>query len=379
MQPRCYQCFRPRSLCFCEAIPRIDNRTNVLILQHVGERFHPFNTARIVRKALRNCDLIVDHNQRLGKHHLPISENAGLLFPQANAPLLSDLTAAERPGQLLIIDGTWHQAKTIVRDVPRLQDLPCYRLRPASPGQYRIRREPSSDSLSTLEATVLALQALEPELAGLDELLAAFHKMVESQLGHPATHGVWRRKKTRQSRPRHLPQALLQDGDRLVVAYGEATPGQPGQNAPAPSPVSWSAQRLGTGERFACRLQQQHPLSDGVLEHMRLSAVDFNDAVTPGEFRRRWSGFLRRHDVLVVYHQRTHQLLQNIQAAAPSCLVLKSIFGNWRSGLQSLEELTDLEGLAPPAARGRSRASQRLDMAVAMVEHLRAHYGIVKA
>ena len=39
------------SHCFCEAIPQIDNRTDVLILQHVGERFHPFNTARIVQKS----------------------------------------------------------------------------------------------------------------------------------------------------------------------------------------------------------------------------------------------------------------------------------------------------------------------------------------
>ncbi len=66
MRERCYQCFRPLSLCFCDAIPRIENRTDVLILQHVGERFHPFNTARIVQKALRHCRLIADHNQRLG-------------------------------------------------------------------------------------------------------------------------------------------------------------------------------------------------------------------------------------------------------------------------------------------------------------------------
>ena len=125
---RCYECFRPVSLCFCEAIPRIDNRTDVLILQHVGERFHPFNTARIVQKALRRCRLIADHNRRFAAHHLPIQATAGLLYPRANAPSLTELPAAERPGQLVIIDGTWHQAKTIVRDVPQLQDLPCYRL-----------------------------------------------------------------------------------------------------------------------------------------------------------------------------------------------------------------------------------------------------------
>jgi DTW domain-containing protein YfiP len=184
------------SLCFCEAIPRIDNRTDVLILQHVRERFHPFNTARIVRKALRHCHLIVDHNQRLGMHDLPIRAGAGLLYPQTNAHSLAELSAAERPVQLVIIDGTWHQAKTIVRDVPQLRDLPCYRLAPSSPGQYRIRREPDAQSLSTLEATVAALQVLEPDTVGWDLLLSAFHKMVENQLGHAASHAVPRKKKS---------------------------------------------------------------------------------------------------------------------------------------------------------------------------------------
>ncbi len=252
VRQRCYQCFRPMSFCFCESIPQVDNRTDLLILQHVGERSHAFNTARIVQKALRNCHLIAGHNQRLGMHQLPIQANAGLLYPGANAPLLTELSAAERPDQLVIVDGTWHQAKTIVRDVPQLHDLPCFRLTPSSPGQYRIRREPDSQSLSTLEATVAALKALEPETQGLDQLLSAFNEMVENQLGHPASHAVWRRKKTRQTRPRHLPHSLLQNQISLVVAYGEATPGERGRRTANPSPVNWVAQRLGTAERFSC-------------------------------------------------------------------------------------------------------------------------------
>ncbi len=375
MRQRCYQCFRPMSLCFCEAIPRIDNRTEVLILQHVGERFHPFNTARIVRKALRRCHLIAENNRRLASQHLPIQAGAGLLYPQANAPLLTELSAAERPDQLVIIDGTWHQAKTIVRDVPQLGDLPCYRLAPSSAGQYRIRREPDAQSLSTLEATVAALRVLEPDTVGLDRLLAAFHKMVEDQLEHPASHAVPRFKENRQSRPRNLPRTLLQNADRLVVAYGEATPGRSGQRTAAPSPVNWVAQRLGTAERFSCHLRQQQPLPDAALEHMRLSAADFDTAVSGEEFCDRWSHFLRRGDVVVVYHRRTFQLLRHVEALQPLCLVLKSIFGKWRAGFHCQEELMAVEGLTPPAFEDKSRANQRLDMAVALVEHLRTHYG----
>ena len=374
MRERCYQCFRPISLCFCEAIPQIDNRTDVLILQHVGERFHPFNTARIVRQALGHCFLITDHNQRLGAHHLPIQANACLLYPRANAPLLSELSAAERPGQLVIIDGTWHQAKTIVRDVPQLRDLPSYRLAPSSPGQYRIRREPDAESLSTLEATVAALQVLEPDTAGLNQLLSAFHKMVESQLGYLARHAVSRQKKPRQPRqprPRHIPHALLQDPDRLVVAYGEATPGRRGQRPARRLPVNWVARRLGTAEFFSCFLRPQQPLSDATLEHMRLSAADFNPAVSSDEFRRRWNQFIRPNDILIVYHPRTYQLLRQLDVSPPCCLALKSIFGKRPSGVRSLEEILVVEGVMVPISKDTSRASQRLAMALALVAHLR--------
>ena len=356
------------SLCFCPAIPRIDNRTDVLILQHVGERSHPFNTARIVQRALRRCCLIADHNQRLGTRDLPIDSNAGLLYPRANALSLTELPAAERPRQLVVIDGTWHQAKTIVRDVPQLGNLPCYRLTPSSAGQYRIRREPDALSLSTLEATVAALRALEPDTVGLDQLLRAFNTMVESQLVRAGGHTVWRQKTARQSRPRNIPHALLQNPDRLIVAYGEATPGRPGHRTANPRPVHWVAQRMGTAEQFSCRLRQQQPLSHAALEHMRLSTADFAAAVSLDEFGDRWNRFLHRNDVLVVYHQRTCQLLRHIQAPLPRCLVLKSIFGKWRAGCRSLEELIADEQITLSACDGKSRANQRLAMAVAMVE-----------
>jgi len=374
VRQRCYQCFRPQSHCFCEAIPKINNRTNVLILQHVGERSHAFNTARIVQQSLQNCQLFADHNQRFGRRQLPIHAKAGLLYPGKDAPRLTELPASQRPDQLVIIDGTWHQAQTIVRDVPQLRELPCYRLSPTSPGQYRIRREPDAQSLSTLEATVAALRALEPATDGLDQLLSAFDVMVETQLKQLARHAVSRTRKPRQSRPRNLPFTLLQAPERLVVAYGEATPAAQEEPAARPRPVNWLAHRLGSSERFACQLSPAQSLPADIRQHMRLDDGDFGPPIGDGEFQRRWRQFLRPHDVLVVYHQRTCRLLGHVDMAPARYLVLKSIFGNWRSGVQSMEELMVAEGLPIPNRR-QSRASQRLAMAVAMVEHLRTRYG----
>src|SRR4051812_21690773 len=110
---RCYGCFRPKEACFCASIPTIDNQTEILILQHRRERFHPFNTARMVQKALRNSQLLVDHTKNLAAQ-LRLKPRAGLLFPGPTAVLISDLTLEQRPEQLVVVDGTWHQAKTLV-------------------------------------------------------------------------------------------------------------------------------------------------------------------------------------------------------------------------------------------------------------------------
>lgn len=183
-KPRCYDCFRPAESCFCGSIPRVENRTAVLILQHRREHFHRFNTARIVHRALCNSQLLCDRTARLAER-LQFNPRAGLLYPGPTAKLISELSPEERPEQLVIVDGTWHQAKTLVRDIPALQSLPQYRLAPSAPSRFRIRLEPNDSALSTVEATVAALGALEPETTGLEGLLAAFDTMVEAQLAHP--------------------------------------------------------------------------------------------------------------------------------------------------------------------------------------------------
>jgi DTW domain-containing protein YfiP len=195
---RCYACYRPAVDCFCNVIPTIANKTKVLILQHMRERAHPFNTARIVHRALENSSLLVDHTINLATK-LVLKPGAGLLYPGPDAALLDHLPVGQRPQQLVIVDGTWHHAKTLLRDIPQLHGLPRYKLAPSSPSRYRLRREPSAVYLSTLEATVAALRVLEPATWGLDQLIAAFDCMVERQLAHPRFLDARQRRLPRES------------------------------------------------------------------------------------------------------------------------------------------------------------------------------------
>ncbi|MDG2384437.1 MAG: DTW domain-containing protein [Pirellulaceae bacterium] len=366
---RCYVCFRPENLCFCDAIPRINNRTSILILQHARERFHPFNTARIVKQALANSQLLVDRTENLATAQLPFLDQAGLLYPGRDAPVLSDVAVSERPRQLVIIDGTWHQAKTLVRDIPRLSELPCYRLAPDSPGRYRIRREPNATSLSTLEATVAALKVLEPETQGLDQLVSAFNTMIEQQLAVPKVATSWRVNQHRRRNHVNIPRAISHSLDHVVVAYGESSAGQPGQARRPRPPVYWVAERIGSGERFEAAIQSDKSNSDPFLTHLKLTAEQFKSAVTAEEFRSHWENFLQPEDTLAVYHQSSVQLLKNIGGKVVRCHVLKSVdFTNHRG---TLEEIIHAEGIVSGPIHHAGRAGERLAKAVALVRHLR--------
>jgi hypothetical protein len=91
---------------------------------------------------------------------------------------------------VVVLDGTWSQAKALWWRNPWM--LKCQRviLGPKSLSLYgRLRREPRSDGLATIEAVALLLSRLEkrPEIA--DALLGAFERMLakyrEGVKAHP--------------------------------------------------------------------------------------------------------------------------------------------------------------------------------------------------
>jgi DTW domain-containing protein YfiP len=181
-RPTCYRCCRPAVACICGDVVTVGNRTPVVIVQHPRERRHPFGTVRIARLGLRRIDVHVASRMLADRAVCPpcAPPGAALLFPGHDAPPLR----ADAPlSALVVVDGTWPTARRLLRDNAWLQQLPRVRLDPARPGRYRIRRAPRpAYQLSTIEAVVEALRILEPDTRGLDDLLAAFDRMIERQL-----------------------------------------------------------------------------------------------------------------------------------------------------------------------------------------------------
>ncbi len=330
----------------------------------------------MVSRALENCSLLVGRNAELAGATLPLDSDAALLFPGPGATRLDDLTPHERPKQLVILDGTWHHAKTLLRDVPALADLPRYGLTPGRPGQYRIRLEPTDWSLSTVEAAVAALKILEPETVGLDRLLMTFNSMVDRQLAHPQARYEGLTLAQRARRTPNIPQVLIHDFDNVVVIYGESAGGEraaavkKGQ-IPRRKPVYWVAERLGTGETFQAAIDPgDNFLTDKQLAHLQLPASFFDEAVSQARFRHMWSQFITADDTLVAYHPSTIALLESVDLACGPAVTLKCVELDPGTRNGTLDQVLSTNHLAEEPARFPGRAGIRLAGVAAYARHL---------
>jgi DTW domain-containing protein len=209
-------CRKPRPLCVCEGIARIDNKVSLLILQHPQEQDRELGTARLT--ALHFKDALI----KIGLSWPSLSKILGRTTdPQRWAILYlgsvkaaavlpdRDIVVVNRNGNavdrqesalreiegIILLDGTWSQAKALWwRNAWMLK---CKRvvLGPKQPSRYgRLRREPRRDGLSTIEAAAMLLARLErkPEIetalhATFERLLARYRQT------HAASGGRRRR------------------------------------------------------------------------------------------------------------------------------------------------------------------------------------------
>ena len=194
----CPICLKPPALCVCAEVTPVANRIALLVLQHPQEQDKTLGTARLLTHALTKAELKVGLSwpslaKALGRPADP-QRWAVLYLGSAKAEPEHEVMAldgkglpcADQPARLaglegvVVLDGTWSQAKALWWRNPWV--LKCQRviLGPKHPSRYgKVRAEPRSDSLSTIEAAGLLLARLE----GRDEietaLDAAFQRMLE--------------------------------------------------------------------------------------------------------------------------------------------------------------------------------------------------------
>ncbi|MBJ6762017.1 DTW domain-containing protein [Myxococcaceae bacterium JPH2] len=157
---RCPRCYLPTALCLCAELPCVVTRTELLIVRHNKEAEKSSNTARMAALALPRCRILP-----YGAPGKPFdaseleAPDTWLLFPDAQPPE----PGAPLPKRLVVLDGSWGQARRMAQRLPVLRRLPGLRLPPPLPDSRRLRRPPHPDGMSTLEAMAGAIGHLEGE------------------------------------------------------------------------------------------------------------------------------------------------------------------------------------------------------------------------
>jgi len=173
----CPRCSRPTPACICSALPSepLETATRVLVLQHPAEAKRQIASVPLISMCMKS--VLVTKGVSFSGDIEPLQQavQSGfeplLLFPSADAVALDSVNASTlatgSKKLLVLIDGTWTQARHMVRHSPELLG----RCTPIKFDQRidsifnALRREPEPYCMSTVEACARALRFLEPSAA----------------------------------------------------------------------------------------------------------------------------------------------------------------------------------------------------------------------
>src|SRR5690349_15951858 len=201
----CPRCGKPAPLCVCAGIEPLDNTVALLILQHPQEQDRDLGTARLTALHFKHAQLKIglswpSLSKILGRTTDPqrwailylgsvkveaVAPGRDMVVVNKNGNAVDHQETALREIEgIILLDGTWSQAKALWWRNPWM--LKCKRvvLGPKRPSRYgKLRREPRSDGLSTIEAAAMLLARLErkPEIetalhASFERLLARYRE-----------------------------------------------------------------------------------------------------------------------------------------------------------------------------------------------------------
>jgi DTW domain-containing protein YfiP len=200
-QENCPNCEKSQALCVCAAMVPVDNRVSVLILRHPQEQDRKLGTARLTTLQLKNSLMKTGLSwSNLGKAanrtdvdpkrwgvlflgtaktSAPLPPNVLTVVNKKGAPAEEQHKALKHLEGIILLDGTWQQAKALWWRNAWL--LKCRRLvlQPPRPSLYgNLRKEPRKESVSTIEAAAYTLAALDKDDKLADKILVPFHALL---------------------------------------------------------------------------------------------------------------------------------------------------------------------------------------------------------
>ena len=186
---KCYKCYRPKSSCMCRYFTKIETKTKFVILMHPKEfKKVKNNTGHFTHHSLVNSELFIgiDFTNHKRVNEIIESHDSYILFPSQDALNLTQDAPikSEKSMAIFIIDSTWSCTKSIFYHSKNLQKLRYMSFTTTRTSQYQIKEQPDAAYLSTIESTLVVLEALNKyEIEDIDKgslelFLEPFYKMI---------------------------------------------------------------------------------------------------------------------------------------------------------------------------------------------------------
>jgi len=178
----CSNCLKASSACICSTIKSINNKYLLHILQDPSEEKKAIGTARILKLSLNKVQLSI--GEVFDEQDFDMN-NSYLLFPSDEAILASSFSeqfTLNEKSQFILLDGSWKKAYKLLMMNPFLQKLPKVTINVESKSNYRVRKSPREDGLSTVEAGFHLFSQLEKNTEKFTPLLKSFEFMIDYQI-----------------------------------------------------------------------------------------------------------------------------------------------------------------------------------------------------
>lgn len=186
---RCEQCLIAKHYCICEGAEYASCNAAVCLLMYHNESFKPSNTGRLI------AEIVPDNYAFRWDRTSPDPALLALLnndkyqpfviFPaedvETDRVVTQVETLAGKQPLFIFLDGTWREAKKMIRKSPYLDNLPVLSITAEKLSDYRLRVAPHAHQLGTAEVAIMVL-ALANEVDASTKLEQHFIKFRDAYL-----------------------------------------------------------------------------------------------------------------------------------------------------------------------------------------------------
>jgi len=186
---RCDQCLIAKHYCICEGAEYASCNAAVCLLMYHNESFKPSNTGRLI------AEIVPDNYAFRWDRTSPDPALLALLnndkyqpfviFPAEDVETDRVVTQVEthagKQPLFIFLDGTWREAKKMIRKSPYLDNLPVLSITSEKLSDYRLRVAPHAHQLGTAEVAIMVL-ALAGEVDASTKLEQHFIKFRDAYL-----------------------------------------------------------------------------------------------------------------------------------------------------------------------------------------------------